>query len=190
MANPCDSCGKKLGFLTIKCELKDGTVCNGCIEALGFLTSQLVDPSVVAAMQSISVADLKKAIDGDAVIGEELRTVIFNSLPDKKKAKMDKVTANKEKFAAKIDQEIANFSERYNLTGLNRDDLAVIYGIATDLKGNGLIKAGMAFSFAKAEEQAKVSYLSALVGQNWMIINQLGRLNGNIEKLLEKENEQ
>ena len=44
----------------------------------------------------------------------------------------------------------------------------------------------MALSFAKAEEQAKVTYLSALTEQNWMIIRQLSRLNKNIEKLLEK----
>lgn len=41
----------------------------------------------------------------------------------------------------------------------------------------------MALSFAKAEEQAKVTYLSALVEQNWMIIRQLSRLNKNIEEL-------
>jgi hypothetical protein len=38
----------------------------------------------------------------------------------------------------------------------------------------------------KAEEQAKVTYLSALVEQNWMIIRQLSRLNKNIEKLIDK----
>lgn len=44
----------------------------------------------------------------------------------------------------------------------------------------------MALSFAKAEEQAKVTYLSTAVEQNWMIIRQLSRLNKNIEKLLER----
>lgn len=44
----------------------------------------------------------------------------------------------------------------------------------------------MALSFAKAEEQAKVTYLSALVEQNWLIVNQLSRLNAGIEKLIAK----
>ena len=44
---------------------------------------------------------------------------------------------------------------------------------------------GMALSFAKAEEQAKVTYLSAITEQNWMIIRQLSRLNKNIEGLKE-----
>ena len=30
-----------------------------------------------------------------------------------------------------------------------------------------------------------INYLSALVEQNWIIINQLSRLNSNIEKIME-----
>lgn len=78
------------------------------------------------------------------------------------------------------------FMERYQLEDLDDKDLVVLQRIATDLTGNQFFKAGMALSFAKAEEQAKVTYLSALTEQNWMIIRQLSRLNKNIEKLLDK----
>ena len=76
--------------------------------------------------------------------------------------------------------------DRYQLEDLDEKDLIVLQRISSDLVGNSFFKAGMALSFAKAEEQAKVTYLSALTEQNWMIIRQLSRLNRNIEKLLEK----
>ena len=52
--------------------------------------------------------------------------------------------------------------------------------------GNNLLKAGMALSFAKAEEQAKVTYLSALVEQNWIMIRQLSNISSKLDKLIEK----
>lgn len=87
-----------------------------------------------------------------------------------------------DKQQKKLDQ----FMERYQLEDLDEKDLMVLQRIANDLVGNNLLKTGMALSFAKAEEQAKVTYLSALVEQNWMVIRQLSRLNNNIEKLIDK----
>lgn len=81
---------------------------------------------------------------------------------------------------------LEKFMQRYQLEELDEKDLVILKRIATDLAGNGLLKAGMALSFAKAEEQAKVTYLSALVEQNWMIVRQLSRLNKNIEELKNK----
>lgn len=86
----------------------------------------------------------------------------------------------------KEQEELEKFMQRYQLEDLDEKDLIVLQGIAADLAGKGLIKAGMAFSFAKAEEQAKVGYLSVLVEQNWLITRQLSRLNKNLEKLLIK----
>jgi len=86
----------------------------------------------------------------------------------------------------KQQEKLQKFMDRYQLEDLDEKDLVVLQRIATDLTGNTWFKAGMALSFAKAEEQAKVTYLSALAEQNWMIIRQLSRLNKNIEKLLEK----
>lgn len=64
------------------------------------------------------------------------------------------------------------YLNKRGLKGLSTDVQQQVNNISGDLAGNGLIKAGMAFSFAKAEEQAKVGYLSALVEQNWIIIKQ------------------
>lgn len=83
----------------------------------------------------------------------------------------------------KRQKQVEKFKQKYNLDTLNEKDLDLVMKVANDLAGNGFFKAGMALSFAKAEEQAKVTYLSALIEQNWIIINQLSRLNSNIEKL-------
>lgn len=81
---------------------------------------------------------------------------------------------------------LEKFMQKYQLEELDGKDLVILKRIAVDLAGNGFFKAGMALSFAKGEEQAKVTYLSALVEQNWMIIRQLSRLNKNIEELKNK----
>lgn len=86
----------------------------------------------------------------------------------------------------KQNEKLQAFMRRYQLEDLDEKDLVVLQRIAGDLAGNNFFKAGMVFSFAKVEEQAKVTYLSALVEQNWMIIRQLSRLNKNIEDLKEK----
>lgn len=93
---------------------------------------------------------------------------------------------NKEAKEDQQAKEMNKFMDKYQLEDLDEKDLIVLQKIARDLAGNNFFKIGMALSFAKAEEQAKVTYLSALVEQNWMIIRQIGRLNKNIEKLLEK----
>ena len=76
------------------------------------------------------------------------------------------------------------FTQKYNLESMSEKDLELVKKVASDLAGNGLMKFGMTLS-ASAEEVTKVTYLSALVEQNWIIINQLSRLNSNIEKIIE-----
>lgn len=98
---------------------------------------------------------------------------LFNSQP--------KQTAEEKKQA-----EMQKFIQKYNIESLNPQDLEIVKNIASDLAGNGLMKTGMALSMAKAEDQLKVTYLSALVEQNWLIINQLSRLNDSIERLSNK----
>lgn len=78
-------------------------------------------------------------------------------------------------------QEIAKLVNKYHLDNLDPADLETVKQIAADLAGNGLISVGVSLS-GKAEDVAKITYLSALVRQNWLIINQLSR----IAKLLEK----
>ena len=93
---------------------------------------------------------------------------------------------SKENKEEKKQQEIEKFMERYQLDEISNQDLVIIKKIATDLMGNNLLKAGMALSFAKVEEQAKVTYLSALVEQNWIMIRQLSNINSKLDKLIEK----
>ena len=93
---------------------------------------------------------------------------------------------SKESKEDKQANEMQKFMNKYQLEDLDEKDLIVLQRIASDLAGNNFFKVGMALSFAKAEEQAKVTYLSAVVDQNWMMIRQLSRLNKNIEKLIEK----
>lgn len=87
-----------------------------------------------------------------------------------------------EKKLRKQQEEMRKFMAKYNLSEIDKDDLEILRRIANDLAGNGFLKAGMALSFAKAEEQAKVTYLSALVEQNWMIIKLLSEINSKLEK--------
>nr|DAY03931.1 MAG TPA: hypothetical protein [Caudoviricetes sp.] len=94
--------------------------------------------------------------------------------------------SSKENKDDKKQQEINNFMNKYQLEEIDDKDLVIIKKIATDLIGNNLLKAGMALSFAKAEEQAKVSYLSALVNQNWIMIRQLNNISNKLDKLLDK----
>lgn len=86
----------------------------------------------------------------------------------------------------KEEKQLEKYMEKYQLEDLDEKDLIVLQRIANDLVGNRFFKAGMALSFAKAEEQAKVTYLSTLVEQNWMIIRQLSRLNKSVEELKDK----
>lgn len=96
--------------------------------------------------------------------------------------KEDKIQKAQEKER----KELEKFMSRYNLKNLSIEDLEVLKRISTDLAGNGFFKIGMALSFSKAEEQAKVTYLSALVEQNWLVIKQLGDLNNKLDALMKK----
>ena len=75
----------------------------------------------------------------------------------------------------------AELLEKYGLSNVDEKDIQSIKNIISDLAGSGLIKTGMALSFSKAEEQAKVSYLSSLVEQNWIIIRQLDRISKKLD---------
>ena len=79
------------------------------------------------------------------------------------------------------------FMSKYQLDDISEKDLVVLKRIANDLAGNGFFKAGMALSMAKPHEQATVTYLSALVEQNWMLIRQISDLNSKLDKILDSK---
>ena len=88
--------------------------------------------------------------------------------------------SKEEKQVRKTREMLAN----YGLNSLSDpDDLKSVKTITYELMGNGFLEAGMALTGAKAHEQLNVSYLHAILEQNWIIIRQLDRLNRNLENL-------
>ena len=76
-----------------------------------------------------------------------------------------------------IDAGIQDGLERYGLQELSDpQDVASVRKIAQELTGTGLMETGMALSMGSAADQVKVSYLRALVEQNFIIIRQLDRI--------------
>lgn len=74
------------------------------------------------------------------------------------------------------------FLRKYGLENLMPADLVILKRITADIAVNKWFKTGMALGFAKAEEQAKVTYLSALVEQNWLIIRKLDEMSKKLDK--------
>ena len=79
------------------------------------------------------------------------------------------------------EQEAQKLLQKYHLTDLQKEDMEIVMQIADDISGNELLKKGTALT-GRSEDLAKITYLSAIVRQNWIMINQLSR----IEKLLKK----
>lgn len=76
--------------------------------------------------------------------------------------------------------------ERYHLTDIGKEDYELIKNVCDHMSGTSLMELGVALSIGtKAEDQIKIDRLAALQEQNWIIINQLGRLNKNIKELIE-----
>jgi hypothetical protein len=86
----------------------------------------------------------------------------------------------------KASKKVQGFLNSKGLSDLSPGSYKQVENIMSDLAGNGLFKAGMALSFAKAEEQAKVTYLSALVEQNWILIKQQDDILKELQKLNSK----
>ena len=81
----------------------------------------------------------------------------------------------KEEKQARKEQELL---EKYGLQELSDpQDVASVRKIAQELTGTGLMETGMALSMGSGADQVKVSYLRALVEQNFIIIRQLDRIS-------------
>ena len=70
--------------------------------------------------------------------------------------------------------------------GLSEESYEQVQRIANEMSGNGLLKAGLALSFSNGVDQAKLSYLSALVEQNWILINQNQQIIDELNTLTDK----
>lgn len=58
--------------------------------------------------------------------------------------------------------------------------------VSSEMRSNGLFKAGLALSFANSVDQAKLGYLSAQVEQNWILIKQQDEMLKELKKLNNK----
>lgn len=87
-----------------------------------------------------------------------------------------------EKRKQKEIKQLQKLIKKYNLDNLEKEDLENLKSISDTMSSNNLFKAGLALSFAKSEEQAKIGYLSVLVEQNWLIIRQLANINKKLNK--------
>ena len=72
--------------------------------------------------------------------------------------------------------------DKYGLSEIEPKDLESVRTITNSLMGNSLIELGNALT-GSGVDSAKLSYLRALVEQNWIIIRQLDRLNKRLDNL-------
>jgi hypothetical protein len=87
------------------------------------------------------------------------------------KSKEDKEAAQETKINELLERQGLNIYD-YTPEQIRQKNADNIKRINKGLVSHVLAKTSMALSLAKAEEQAKVSYLNALVEQNWIIIRQ------------------
>ena len=87
----------------------------------------------------------------------------------------------KETREDKIARRTKELLDRYGLSDISPRDIESVKSICTALQGNGMIEFGTTLS-GKAEDVAKLSYLRALVEQNWIIIRQLDRISKSLDQ--------
>jgi len=107
---------------------------------------------------------------------------LFLSEEEKQKKKEEKLRKKEEKEEEKFQQLV----KKYNLTDIGIEDYELIKNIARDSTSNAWGELGITLDLStKTEDRLKISALKSLQEQNWIIINQLGRLNKNIKELIE-----
>lgn len=85
--------------------------------------------------------------------------------------------ASADEKAAKKEAKLDAMMAKYGLEKLSSEYRDKVKDINDELLGTGLMEAGMKLSMAKTEDQLKVSYLHAIMEQNWMIIRLLDEIN-------------
>lgn len=84
----------------------------------------------------------------------------------------------KESKEEKAERQQQEMMQKYGLQELSDpQDIDSVRKIVQELYGTGMIEAGMKLSMAPAQETVKVSYLRAIMEQNFIIIRQLDRLS-------------
>lgn len=107
---------------------------------------------------------------------------LFATAEEKEIKKKEKELKKKEKEEEKFQRLV----KKYNLTNIGIEDYELIRKISLDTAGDAWGEIGILLDFnTKTEDRLKINKLQALQEQNWIIINQLGRLNKNISELIE-----
>lgn len=84
---------------------------------------------------------------------------------------------NAEEKDAKKEEKAQKLMAKYGLENLSPEYRDKVKDINLELMGTGALEFGMKFSMAaKTEELLKVSYLNAIMEQNWIIIRLLDDL--------------
>jgi len=104
---------------------------------------------------------------------------LFISTEEKEKKK-------EEKKKKQLEQLI----NKYHLKDIDEEDYELIKEIGSDLCGTTWGEISVLFdSKTTAVDQVKVDRLAAIQDQNWIIINQLGRINKNLKELIQLKKE-
>ncbi|WP_125580877.1 hypothetical protein [Levilactobacillus cerevisiae] len=143
--------------------------------------------------EKIPMMDTKRKLkSGEAICSNHWKTAGFTLTDRPKDYTLNDVEARLNALVkeldggnelSKSDSKALGYLASKHLSKLSPDALDAAKHISADLAGNGLIKAGMTLSMTNAADQVKVSYLSALVEQNWIIMQQ----NQEIIDLMKKD---
>ena len=96
----------------------------------------------------------------------------------------EKAKKQEEKELKKIQMLI----EKYKLKDLSSEEAELLPEIAACFRGNALIDIGSLMSGDDSSKLWNIQSLNeAIFTQNWLVINQLSKLNKNIEELIEIE---
>lgn len=99
-----------------------------------------------------------------------------------KEQKEQKELQKQQELAAQQEQKLRAKLAEHHLEGIDAEYARDCAEILTSLKGTGLMEFGNLLSGMKSEDTLKVTYLHALMDQNWIIIRQLDRIAKALEK--------
>ena len=89
----------------------------------------------------------------------------------------------------KEEKEFQKLVDRYHLKDMDKEDYQLLRNVSGYLVAHGIAEIGL-LAGGSLEYKLKIEKLGALQEQNWIIINQLLKLNRNIEKLVENKDKQ
>lgn len=77
---------------------------------------------------------------------------------------------------AKQEEKLERLMQKYHLEDVSRDIAPQVKEINQELLGTGMMEASMKISMAKADDILKISYLNAIMKQNFIIIRLLDKI--------------